>query len=114
MVTPIPKGKKLPKAPTNFRPISVSTTFANINEILILQNGAQILKKMDSNQFDYQENISCKQAYCSTIFRNYELVYGASYCYLFTLDNKFVHEKVEEVTREHATLLHSIFCFDHL
>jgi hypothetical protein len=51
------------KAPENFRPISVSTSFANIYEVLMLQNGVQILKKMDSNQFGYQENISYKHAY---------------------------------------------------
>ena len=63
IVTPIPKNKELPKHPSNFRPISVSTVFANVFELLLLDNGAQNLKNMNSNQFGYQKNLSCKHAY---------------------------------------------------
>ena len=63
LVTPIPKNKELPKHPSNFRPISVSTVFANVFELLLLDNGAQNLKNMNNNQFGYQKNLSCKHAY---------------------------------------------------
>ena len=49
MVTP--KGKEIPRNPANFRPISVSTTFANIFETLLLHNGASKLNEMHTNQF---------------------------------------------------------------
>ena len=63
MVTPIPKSKEIPKNPSNFRPISVSTVFANVFELLLLDNGAENLKKMSKNQFGYQKNLSSKRAY---------------------------------------------------
>ena len=63
MVTPIPKSKEMPKSPTNFRPISVSTTYANIFELLLLDNGAENLITMSNNQFGYQKNLSSKHAY---------------------------------------------------
>ena len=63
IVTPIPKGKEIATTPENFRPISVSTAFANFFELLLLDNGAFELKNMHSNQFGYQKKISCKHAY---------------------------------------------------
>ena len=63
VVTPIPKSKEIPKSPANFRPISVSTVFANVFELLLLDNGAENLKNMNNNQFGYQKNLSCKHAY---------------------------------------------------
>ena len=63
MVTPIPKGKEIPQKPTSFRPISVSTTFANLFETLLLYNGATNLVNMHTNQFGYQKKLSCKHAY---------------------------------------------------
>ena len=63
IVTPIPKNKEIPKHPANFRPISVFTVFANVFELLLLDNGAQNLKNMNRNQFGYQKNLSCKHAY---------------------------------------------------
>ena len=63
MVTPIPKGKVSPQKPADFRPISVSTAFANLFELLLLFNGAKNLMEMHPNQFGYQNNLSCKHAY---------------------------------------------------
>ena len=63
MVTPIPKGKEIPVKPNAFRPISVSTTFANLFETLLLYNGATSLINMHTNQFGYQKKLSCKHAY---------------------------------------------------
>ena len=63
MVTPIPKNKEIAKHPSNFRPISVLTVFANVFELLLLDNGAEILKNMNNNQFGYQKNLSCKHAF---------------------------------------------------
>ncbi len=63
MVTPIPKSTEIPKHPKNFRPVSVSTVFANVFELLLLNNVAGTLQQVNCNQFGYLKNISCKHAY---------------------------------------------------
>ena len=46
-----------PQKPADFRPISVSTAFANLFELLLLFNGAKNLMEMHPNQFGYQISI---------------------------------------------------------
>ena len=61
MVTPIPK-KGENKTPSDFRPISVSTTYALIYETLLLEKSG-IKKLIHNNQFGYKQHTSCKHAY---------------------------------------------------
>jgi hypothetical protein len=61
-VTPIPKGKKVLNNPADYRPISVSTSFANVFETLLLNN-IDIMSMISKNQFGYKHRCSCKHAY---------------------------------------------------
>ncbi len=62
LVTPIPKKDNNQSTPTDFRPISVSTTFAIVFEKLILGK-IDFDKLICNNQFGYKKSTSCKQAY---------------------------------------------------
>ena len=61
LVTPIPK-KGVMEKPSDYRPISVSTTFALLFESLILEK-ANFDDLLSSNQFGYRKRTSCKHAY---------------------------------------------------
>ena len=61
LVTPIPKKGEL-YTPSDYRPISVSTTYAMIYERLLLQN-LTINHLISSNQFGYKNKTSSKHAY---------------------------------------------------
>ena len=63
IVCPIPKGKIVPSAPGDFRPISISSSLATVFESLILGHAAGVLKKTHGNQFGYRTATSCKHAY---------------------------------------------------
>ena len=62
LVTPIPKKGELTE-PKDYRPISVSTTFAIIYEKLILTKINFNKDLIGPNQFGYKPNTSCKHAY---------------------------------------------------
>lgn len=61
LVTPIPK-KGENKTPSDFRPISVSSSYAQIYESLLLEKSG-IKKLIHVNQFGYKQHTSCKHAY---------------------------------------------------
>ena len=62
LVSPIPKKGEL-NEPKDFRPISVSTTFAIIYEMLLLTKIDFNKDLISKNQFGYKPNTSCKHAY---------------------------------------------------
>lgn len=62
IVTPMPKNKVEAKRPEDFRPISVSSCFANVLEHIMLQN-IDIRSNIHMNQFGYKNQYSCKHAY---------------------------------------------------
>ena len=63
LVTPIPKKGEL-KEPADYRPISVSSSFALLYESLILNKiDANLSKEISINQFGYKPSTSCKHAY---------------------------------------------------
>ena len=59
IITPIEKKDTGNKHPEDFRPISVSNTFSNIYEMLLLSK-MEHLFKFNSKQFVYKTNTSCK------------------------------------------------------
>jgi hypothetical protein len=61
LVTPIPKKGQMNKV-EDFRPISVSSTWALLYESLILSK-IDFSKMISKNQFGYQESTSCKHTY---------------------------------------------------
>jgi len=62
VVTPIPK-KGEQHTPGDFRPISVSSVFANIFERLLLSKMDRVVTGISNNQFGYRHRTSCKHAY---------------------------------------------------
>ena len=63
IVCPIPKAKVVQNSASDFRPISISSSFATIFESLLLNHSANTLKRTHRNQFGYRANTSCKHAY---------------------------------------------------
>ncbi|RNA44919.1 RNA-directed DNA polymerase from mobile element jockey-like [Brachionus plicatilis] len=61
IVNPIPKGG-VTNEPSDFRPISVSNSFATILEVLLLGK-MDCFNQIHVNQFGYKRNLSCKHAY---------------------------------------------------
>lgn len=61
-IKPIPK-KGPNKEPSDFRPISVSTSFAAVFESLILLRLTDVISSIHPNQFGYRRATSCKHAY---------------------------------------------------
>ena len=61
LVTPIPKKGEM-RCPTDFRPISVSTSSATVFELLLLKK-MSFIKESSNNQFGYKNKTSCNQAY---------------------------------------------------
>ncbi len=85
IITPIKKKYTNYKNPEDFRPISVSTVFSNIHEMIILKKIDQIFKFNDK-QFGYKSNTSCKHA---SFIINETLSYykkGESPCFVISLD----------------------------
>lgn len=62
VITPIPKTKEIPNDASCFRPISVSSVFANIYEAIILNKVSSVCNT-HPNQFGYKKNSSCKHAF---------------------------------------------------
>ncbi|CAF1029560.1 unnamed protein product, partial [Brachionus calyciflorus] len=60
LVTPIPKKGNL-NSPSDYRPISVSSTFSVKFESILLSN-MEFFNDISSNEFGYRKNSSCKQA----------------------------------------------------
>ncbi|CAF1123171.1 unnamed protein product, partial [Brachionus calyciflorus] len=61
LVTPIPKKGPL-NGPSDYRPISVSSTLSIIFEMILLLK-MECFKEIHPNQFGYKKNSSCKQAH---------------------------------------------------
>ena len=61
ILTPIPKKNELSK-PADFRPISISSSITKIFECLILRKTPWLLS-LNSSQFVYKDNTSCKTAF---------------------------------------------------
>jgi hypothetical protein len=92
-VTPIPKGKKVSNNPADYRPISVSTSFANVFETLLLNN-IDIMSMISKNQFGYKHRCSCKHAYFTV---NETIEYyrtNGSQVYLASLDAQKAFDKL--------------------
>ena len=61
VLIPIPKKDKL-LAPSDYRPISISTPIATLLESLLLRK-MPCLENISNNQFGYKKNTSCKNAF---------------------------------------------------
>jgi len=62
LLIPIPKSKDI-AAPSDYRPISVSTPICTLLELLLRQR-MPFLEQKQPNQFGYKKATSCKTAYC--------------------------------------------------
>ena len=83
LITTIPKIKITGADPNNFRPISVSSTYALLLE-LILDNRMNL--KLHDNQFGFKKRTSTKHAY---FVLNETIIYyknGGSHCNVVSLD----------------------------
>ena len=91
MITPIPKGNKASKDPSDFRPISVSTTFAIVFESV---TKSMISLPMHSNQFGFKPQTSTKHAYfvVSETLKYYSS--GGSRCWAISLDATKAFDKL--------------------
>ncbi len=61
LLIPIPKSKDI-AAPSDYRPISVSTLICTLLELLLRQR-MPFLEEQNPNQFGYKKATSCKSAY---------------------------------------------------
>ena len=93
IITPIQKKDTNNSAPEDFRPISVSNTFSNIYEMILLDK-MEHLFKFNNKQFGYKSNSSCKHA---SFVINETLSYykkGGSPCYVISLDMKKAFDRM--------------------
>ena len=92
IIIPIPK-KKVTSAPSDYRPISISTPLCTIFEF-IMKLKMPFLEDQHDNQFGYKKMTSCKSAYYvvnETI--NYYKV-GSSNCHVVSLDAAKAFDKL--------------------
>ncbi len=93
LITPIPKKNNATDNPDDYRPISVSTSFALLYEQLILGKINAIFN-FSSNQFGYKKHSSCKHAsFVINESRQY-FVNGKSPLYIINLDMKKAFDKL--------------------
>jgi hypothetical protein len=93
LISPIGKKDSNTSDPEDFRPISVSSVFSNIYEMIILNQIEEIFK-FNNKQFGYKANTSCKHA---SFIINEAISYykkGGSPCYVISLDMKKAFDKM--------------------
>ena len=95
LVTPIPKKNTL-NEPSDARPISVSSVFANLFKSLIL-NLTNIQSLIHLNQLGYKNNTSCKNVFFLVNETINYYVNGGSSLYLVSLDASKAFDKLWRV-----------------
>jgi len=92
LLIPIPKSKDI-AAPSDYRPISVSTPICTLLELLLRQR-MPFLEQQHPNQFGYKKATSCKAAYYVV---NESINYyrtGRSNCHVVSLDAAKAFDKL--------------------
>ena len=93
LITPIPKKDNITGNPEDYRPISVSTTFALLYEQLILAK-INTAFQFSPNQFGYKRHTSCKHASFVINESKQYFVNGKSPFYIINLDMKKAFDKL--------------------
>ena len=88
----IPKNGEL-RSPSDYRPISVSTSTATLFEILLLDKIPWI-KAPNDNQFGYKDKTFCKSAFFVANETNRYYKFGGSYMHSVSLDAAKTFDKL--------------------